>query len=143
MKFYESLVSTSLFINFYPIQISLMLIAVNRRDFMLETRRKSKKINTIDALTSLSEIYSIDHYIQVILHTYTTTYTYANRVNYIEIANGIRSTFYSNVEHETWNRYRVILDCTFSLFPPTSISRVNRERCREDGLLRTSGWLSG
>lgn len=56
-----------------------MLIAINR-DFMLESRYKSKKINivlyTIDALnlTSLSEgIYSIDHSIQVILPIHTQT----------------------------------------------------------------------
>lgn len=56
-----------------------MLIAINR-DFMLESRYKSKKINivlyTIDALnlTSLSEgIYSIDHFIQVILSIHTQT----------------------------------------------------------------------
>lgn len=56
-----------------------MLIAINR-DFILESRYKSKKINivlyTIDALnlTSLSEgIYSIDHSIQVILSIHTQT----------------------------------------------------------------------
>lgn len=91
-----------------------MLIAVNR-DFMLESRCKSKKINIV--LYQIWLPFQKEFTVSITLFSYTT-YTYSNRVNYIEIANGIRSTFYSNIEHETWNRYRVYpwLNPFFPLF---------------------------
>lgn len=125
-----------------------MLIAANRRDFMLETRRKSKKINTVlyhrrskTWLPFQKFTVSITLFKLYYIHTYVHNYLYTRKTVSIILKLQMEFVLLFIRMLNTKRGIDIALSLTalFPLFLPEWIENV----AGEDGLLRTSGWLSG